>query len=235
MTEENNAGQNQNNNQNQNNQQDPQQAAPQNAPLNNQRAAFEQFGRVAIHRTFMYFAAMSSLPDDWHKHQRGPHRVFAVLAQRDGMTNAELSEALDVRPSSVTALVSRLEQQGLVYRESSPTDKRVVLIRLTAQGKERVAERHDEDTKMMDIALGSFSDAEREQLSTLLGKVADNLDTEYPEDLKSGAWGRGRGFGGRGFPQHPDFPGRGYGRGFHGPDRRFGGRRFDDEEEWGLQ
>jgi DNA-binding MarR family transcriptional regulator len=191
-------------------------SAPANADAASDaaKAVFTQFGHVAIHRSFMYFAAMNALPDDWHRHQRGPRRVFAVLAERgdEGMTNAELAEELDVRPSSVTALVDRLEQEGLVRRDSSPTDRRVTLIRLTETGKERVTERGIERGKMMDAALASFSQEERQQLGNLLRKAADNLDAAFPEDLKPGMWGRGRGFGDSGFPQHPDPFGRGWGR-----------------------
>lgn len=205
-----------------------------NDQQNLQKNVLKQFGRLAIHRQFMYFAAMDGLPQDWHKHQRGPRRVFAVLAQRDGMTNAELAEELDVRPSSVTALVDRLEQQGMVSREQSPTDGRVTLIRLTAEGRDRVEQRSDEQAKMMESALKSLTPDDQSKLVELLSKVADNLDARYPDDLKGGMHGHGRGFGGRGFPQHPDFqdrggfPDRGFGPGFRARDRRRG--FFEDGE-----
>jgi DNA-binding MarR family transcriptional regulator len=201
----------------------------QQGQQNDQKQVLKQFGRLAIHRQFMYFAAMDGLPEDWHKHQRGPRRVFAVLAERDGMTNAELAEELDVRPSSVTALVDRLEQQGMVSREPSPTDGRVTLIRLTAEGKDRVAQRSDEQEKMMSAALKTLTREDQEKLVELLRRVADNLDALYPDELKGGLHGRGRGFGGRGFPQHPDFQDRGFGPGFRGPDQRFRGFFGDGE------
>lgn len=201
----------------------------QQGQQNDQKQVLKQFGRLAIHRQFMYFAAMDGLPEDWHKHQRGPRRVFAVLAERDGMTNAELAEELDVRPSSVTALVDRLEQQGMVSREPSPTDGRVTLIRLTAEGKDRVAQRSGEQEKMMSAALKTLTREDQEKLVELLRRVADNLDALYPDELKGGLHGRGRGFGGRGFPQHPDFRDRGFGPGFRGPDRRFRGFFGDGE------
>lgn len=208
-----------------------------------QKEVLKQFGRLAMHRPFQYFAAMSCMPDDWYKHQRGPRRVFAVLAEKDGMTNAELAEELDVKPSSVTALVDRLEQGGLVCRQSSPTDKRVTLIRLTQKGRERVEERQDEREKMMDAAFASLTPEEQKKLGELLGKVADNLDREYPQDVENAPGSRSRrGFGGHGFPGTSgfpgvaDFPGGGFGSRQRGPAhgdgvRRFGSADFFDRGE----
>src|SRR5690349_8214351 len=45
---------------------------------------------------------------------------------------SDLSDALDVTPRNVTALVDGLEGEGLVRRKAHPTDRRKTLIELTA-------------------------------------------------------------------------------------------------------
>lgn len=54
-------------------------------------------------------------------------------------TVTELAERLQLAQSTVTELVRRAEEVGLVDREQSQTDARVALLRLTAEGEERLS------------------------------------------------------------------------------------------------
>jgi DNA-binding MarR family transcriptional regulator len=60
------------------------------------------------------------------------------LSERSTVT--ELAERLRLAQSSVTELVARAEQAGLVRRERSSEDGRVVYLRLTGEGEQRFAE-----------------------------------------------------------------------------------------------
>jgi DNA-binding MarR family transcriptional regulator len=59
------------------------------------------------------------------------------LTERSTVT--ELAERLQLAQSSVTELVARAEQAGLVRREPSGEDGRVVYLRLTPEGEHRFA------------------------------------------------------------------------------------------------
>jgi DNA-binding MarR family transcriptional regulator len=60
------------------------------------------------------------------------------LSERSTVT--ELAERLYLAQSSVTELVARAEQAGLISREPSPADGRVVHLRLTPEGERRFTE-----------------------------------------------------------------------------------------------
>ena len=64
---------------------------------------------------------------------------FDLLAQLDrtpnGMTLGELSQRMMVSNGNITGLVERLVEQGLVRRKPSPTDRRVQVVSLTAEGR----------------------------------------------------------------------------------------------------
>jgi DNA-binding MarR family transcriptional regulator len=60
------------------------------------------------------------------------------LSERSTVT--ELAERLHLAQSSVTELVDRAEQAGLVRREPSRDDARVVFLRLTPEGEQRFAQ-----------------------------------------------------------------------------------------------
>jgi DNA-binding MarR family transcriptional regulator len=53
-------------------------------------------------------------------------------------TVTELSERLQLAQSTVTELVSRAEDAGLIEREQSSSDGRVVYLRLTKEGERRL-------------------------------------------------------------------------------------------------
>jgi DNA-binding MarR family transcriptional regulator len=53
-------------------------------------------------------------------------------------TVTELAERLQLAQSTVTELVMRAEEAGLVKRDLSPMDARVAHLRLTAEGEERL-------------------------------------------------------------------------------------------------
>jgi DNA-binding MarR family transcriptional regulator len=59
------------------------------------------------------------------------------LSERSTVT--ELAERLSLAQSSITELVARAEAAGLVRREPSSDDARVVFLRLTSEGERRFA------------------------------------------------------------------------------------------------
>jgi DNA-binding MarR family transcriptional regulator len=67
--------------------------------------------------------------------------LLMIKGARDGSeksTVTELAERLQLAQSTVTELVSRAEDAGLVEREQSQSDARVAHLRLTAQGEDRL-------------------------------------------------------------------------------------------------
>jgi len=62
-----------------------------------------------------------------------------LYRQPDGLKMGDLSRYLMVTGGNVTGLTDELEREGLVARESSPSDRRSWIVRLTAQGSEGFA------------------------------------------------------------------------------------------------
>lgn len=61
--------------------------------------------------------------------------VMLVLWEEDGARVTRLAERLQLEPATLTPLLKRLESRGLVTRERSPDDERVVEVFLTTDGK----------------------------------------------------------------------------------------------------
>jgi DNA-binding MarR family transcriptional regulator len=60
--------------------------------------------------------------------------VVTVIEAEGALSMGRLAEALDVSVASVTGIVSRMEQRGLVERRHGEDDRRVVLVHLTEAG-----------------------------------------------------------------------------------------------------
>jgi DNA-binding MarR family transcriptional regulator len=109
-----------------------------------------------------------------HGLEPGWHDVLATL-RRTGppyeLRPSELTGTLMLTSSGTTKRLDRLERAGLVERAPDPQDRRGVLIRLTAKGREVIdatTEAHLENERRL---LAALSAAEREQLAGLLRKL----------------------------------------------------------------
>src|SRR5215470_5482956 len=64
--------------------------------------------------------------------------ALAALESHEVMTPGELAEHEKVQPPSMTRVIAVLEERGLVIREAHPTDRRQVILTVTADGKDVV-------------------------------------------------------------------------------------------------
>jgi DNA-binding MarR family transcriptional regulator len=67
--------------------------------------------------------------------------LLATLHQRGPMPAVELARFQNLKPQSVSRLIARLDQDGLIQREPDPKDQRALLISITDTG--RRALKHD--------------------------------------------------------------------------------------------
>jgi DNA-binding MarR family transcriptional regulator len=71
---------------------------------------------------------------------------------RDRATIGELAERLQARHNGVVALATRCERQGLIEREPSEEDRRVVYLRLSTKGAnalEKLARLHRDELRSL--------------------------------------------------------------------------------------
>lgn len=102
--------------------------------------------------------------------------MCVLMARPRGM--GELGAMLGLAKSSLTGLVDRTERNGLVRREADPEDMRAVRVALTPQGAKLVDAFYDETCRRIDGLPVGFSDAERDALAGLLGRIV--TDNEVP-------------------------------------------------------
>ncbi|MET9911408.1 MarR family transcriptional regulator [Streptomyces sp. NPDC006476] len=86
---------------------------------------------------------------------------------------ADLAERLEVVPRAVTSLVDGLEANGKVRRVPDPTNRRVIRIELTDEGRKALSEVRGARRSAAAEILAPLSDEQREVLGGLLDTLVD--------------------------------------------------------------
>lgn len=100
---------------------------------------------------------------------------FDYLAQLerepDGLTMGALSKRMMVTGGNVTGLTDQLEKIGLVVREASPTDRRVILIKITEQGLAKFHEMARTHEQWIRELIGELDETEIDATLALLQRL----------------------------------------------------------------
>jgi len=97
-------------------------------------------------------------------------RLLGILRDREpGML--ELARYLGLEKSSLSGLVDRAEERGLVERIPSADDRRATTIRVTAQGRKLTRVIADAAAAQVGVLIEALPDADRKRLAALAGRV----------------------------------------------------------------
>lgn len=89
---------------------------------------------------------------------------------------ATLATELNIDPGALTRLLDRLEAKGLVRRERSSEDRRVVIVTMTEQGQQATAEVPAVLSDIFNQLLSGFTREEWRSLVSMLQRLAINGD-----------------------------------------------------------
>lgn len=109
------------------------------------------------------------------------HAQFELLLELDEggeLSAGELAAAARIAPASVTQMLDGLVESGHVERTRSESDRRVVLARLTALGRARVAAKRAAWRERWERALGDVSPREMRAAT----KVMERLGAVFEEE-----------------------------------------------------
>ena len=114
----------------------------------------------------------------------GPQLTVVKLLQTVGdLSLSELSDKIRAQNSTVTGIIDRMEREGLVLRERSKEDRRVVHIKLTPKGKALADDIPVEPMEIFKGALESLSVQEMKDLMRIMTKVAKRVKQIVRRDV----------------------------------------------------
>lgn len=109
----------------------------------------------------------------------GQEFVLAQLAETDGCSQSYLAEALSVKPPTITKIVRKLEDSGLIERCQDPDDARVQQVFLTEEGKDMIEPIEACWNRGEEVLLDGFTTEERLLLRRMLIQIQENIDMPY--------------------------------------------------------
>lgn len=101
--------------------------------------------------------------------------VLARLDRFEGLKQSELAQMLDLRPITLTRLVDRLCDSGMIERRSDPNDRRAKRLHLTAAARPLLERLGEFDEDMMGTALAGVDRDQIEKMVAQLAIVKENL------------------------------------------------------------
>lgn len=105
---------------------------------------------------------------------KGQPKVLAHLLGEEGLSQKELAKRCGVEPATMTVLLRRMGERGLIRKE----EVRVSGGYLTPQGREAGRNAMDVIWRMEEKSYRGFTQEEKDQLISLLERVVRNLDVE---------------------------------------------------------
>ena len=108
------------------------------------------------------------------------HRAQAAtlchLFDQEGMTQSEIAEQLAVQGATVTNMLQRMEDAGLVTRQRDVEDNRLVRVYLTETGRDKEQSITEQFLKLEATIFAEFSQTDRTLLRQMLRQLLNNMN-----------------------------------------------------------
>jgi DNA-binding MarR family transcriptional regulator len=109
--------------------------------------------------------------------------LLIELSERGELPAGELAAAARLTPATVTQMLDHLAEQGHVERVRSETDRRVVVSRLTPQGKRKIDAKREAWQSRWAQALQGVSAEELRAATVVLERLAAMVEDAPPEPV----------------------------------------------------
>jgi DNA-binding MarR family transcriptional regulator len=104
------------------------------------------------------------------------YSTLAALAASTGMSGAQLARASGVTPQTMAIILGNLEAKGLVDRTPSPLHPKVLVTKLTREGRALLKKADAQVQALEDHLAGAYQDGEQAQLRSLLDRAITLLE-----------------------------------------------------------
>lgn len=111
--------------------------------------------------------------------KRGQGRILKLLLMKGSMTQKELQNYLDIKAGSMSEIIMKLENSGLITRKKDETDKRKYKIILTQQGEKVAHQNADINQQQQSKLFAALSEQEQQELLRLLTKLLNNWKEHF--------------------------------------------------------
>lgn len=105
-------------------------------------------------------------------------KILYVLWQEGKLTATEISKKSGLAKTTLTAMLGRMKEQGLICMEENANDKRSAIVSLTPKAVSLEKEYYAVSREIEGIYYRGFSDEEIKQFEGYLKRILNNLEAE---------------------------------------------------------
>lgn len=129
---------------------------------------------LMAHADFKYHEDMDKV---LHKHgvSKPIYRVMTVLRETQPASIGAIAEAALTKRSTISRIIDRMIEQGLVSTESNPEDNRITEVTLTAAGQQTLRKLTPIVGRQFTRAMAGINNRDIAHLLRTLKKISDNL------------------------------------------------------------
>ena len=110
-------------------------------------------------------------------------RIMFALWQKDGVSINELAKKTQLKKSTLTSMLDRLERMGYIRRQRSKKDRRKILIKRTEKDRTMEKKYVEVSEEMTRLFYKGFSKSEIDRFEKDLERILNNL-TEFEANAK---------------------------------------------------
>jgi DNA-binding MarR family transcriptional regulator len=101
--------------------------------------------------------------------------TIEILGHQESLRMKELAQKLGVTTGTLTVMIDRLEQNGLISRKPNEDDRRSIVVVLTKKGQKYFEEHHKLHLELTQEITSSLTKDEAKQLYTFMEKLVSFL------------------------------------------------------------
>lgn len=101
--------------------------------------------------------------------------VLACLWQEDGLATSTIADKLKQLGATLTGVLDRMEERGVIRRERDVHDRRVWRTWLTAEGKRLQEVLPPIASATIEKGMSGISESDRDRLTRILAQIVSNL------------------------------------------------------------
>lgn len=110
----------------------------------------------------------------FNESMQGEHFVLQFLAYRNGsVLPSEISNEMDISSARIAVTLNNLERKGLITRRIDISDRRRILVDLTAEGQTLAEKRHQAGVRMLTEILTMLGEHDAVEYVRITGRLAE--------------------------------------------------------------
>lgn len=107
----------------------------------------------------------------------GQMKLLSIISKNDGIIQRELAEILDMRPSSLTEMLSNLEKNSLITRKQDENDRRIMHVYIAEEGNSIIKDFKQAKDNLQDSIFNCLTLEEKEKMLEIVGKINSSLES----------------------------------------------------------